>query len=532
MQRRLVIVLVLIVVTPLVALAWLGVRMARSEQRLVRQRIQEALIARLRDMDARIQGLLEQRAQRLIELTDAVEYRAEALRKLVRSTPEIDQVFIQAPDGSLLHPAPGGELSQAEREFLFRARRIFADRVLWSSMAEEGSRKAPNPASGPGLGAAQTVTRPDHGWYAWYWDQGLHLIFWRQDRHGNLIGAELSRERLLSDVINELPPPADEGSPPIALVDSRGEVVFQLGEGVVDLSAPSAVELPLTPPLGGWRLRQEDRGGPAIGTAGLLAGAGGFLAVALALGWLGIYLYRESTRDLREAAQRVRFVNQVSHELRTPLTNIRLYAELLEQQLDDDDEHAREQLAVIVSESHRLSRLIGNVLAFARQQRGRLQLHPKMAVLDDTAATVIEHFRPSLERAGVVVETSLAAPAPFPFDADAVEQVLANLLSNVEKYAAAGGWLRVASSQGGESATVTVEDHGPGIPREKVDAIFEPFVRLSDRLNEGVSGTGIGLTIARELARLHGGELRLVASAQGARFELWLPTETGRGGRT
>ena len=101
MQRRLVIVLVLIVVTPLVALAWLGVRTARSEQRLVRQRLQEALTARLRDMDARVQGLLEERAQQLIQLTDNLEYRPDALRQLVRSTPEIDQVFIQAEDGTL-----------------------------------------------------------------------------------------------------------------------------------------------------------------------------------------------------------------------------------------------------------------------------------------------------------------------------------------------------------------------------------------------------------------------------------------------
>jgi len=87
---------------------------------------------------------------------------------------------------------------------------------------------------------------------------------------------------------------------------------------------------------------------------------------------LTYYFYREQSREMREAAQRVSFVNQVSHELKTPLTNIRMYAELIEKDADESDERLQRYAGVIVSESQRLSRLIGNVLTFSRKQRRNL----------------------------------------------------------------------------------------------------------------------------------------------------------------
>ncbi|MGY8690555.1 MAG: sensor histidine kinase, partial [Verrucomicrobiales bacterium] len=99
-----------------------------------------------------------------------------------------------------------------------------------------------------------------------------------------------------------------------------------------------------------------------------------FRSILIAVGGLvlllGGYFYRANTQALKEAAQRVSFVNQVSHELKTPLTNIRMYAELAEGKLDPDDKETHACLEVVVAESGRLSRLIQNVLTFAKQQRG------------------------------------------------------------------------------------------------------------------------------------------------------------------
>ena len=116
-------------------------------------------------------------------------------------------------------------------------------------------------------------------------------------------------------------------------------------------------------------------------------------------------------------------------------------------------------------------------------------------------------------------------------DADLAAQVLANLVSNVEKYAAGGGRLVIrgeADKQGclGQ-VSLRVADAGPGIPDSSRERIFQPFVRLSQRVDEGVSGTGLGLSIARDLARRMGGDLRLESSDEGAVFVFSLPLAPG-----
>src|SRR5690606_38541242 len=108
-------------------------------------------------------------------------------------------------------------------------------------------------------------------------------------------------------------------------------------------------------------------------------------------------------------------------------------------------------------------------------------------------------------------------------DADAVGQIVANLVSNVEKYAASGGSLVIATRQDADRAVVRVTDRGPGIAAAHEGKVFTPFYRVSDRVTDGVTGTGIGLAIARDLARAGGGDLVLVPAGTGACFELILP---------
>jgi signal transduction histidine kinase len=141
--------------------------------------------------------------------------------------------------------------------------------------------------------------------------------------------------------------------------------------------------------------------------------------------------------------------------------------------------------------------------------------------VDDTIQAVIQQFQPALASQGVVTKFTAGAGAIVHFDPDAAEQILVNLLSNVEKYAAHGKRLDIVSRQDDERTAILVSDAGPGIPYAERDRIFQPFYRLSNRL-EGPAGTGIGLSIARGLARLHGGELRLVDSDRGAAFEVEL----------
>jgi signal transduction histidine kinase len=313
----------------------------------------------------------------------------------------------------------------------------------------------------------------------------------------------------------------------IVLQDARNAPLYQWGG-----YRPGAKELPfirlaLAPPLGAWSLEYyapaaefgRRVSGGALFNLGAAVGV-----VALALVALAAYFYRASSREMRAAARKVSFVNQVSHELKTPLTNIRMYAELLEERLPEDDGQARGHLGIVVAESRRLSRLINNILTFARQRQARPTLHAAPGDVDATIAAALESFRPVLEEAGVEIAFSPNAGRQVMMDSDALEQILGNLFSNVEKYALGGKTLEVASRQDGDRTEITVADRGPGIPAGQAEEVFRPFVRLSDKLTDGVAGTGIGLTIARDLARLHGGDVTLEPSAAGARFKVVLRT--------
>jgi len=522
-SRRLTALLVLIVVLPTGLLAWLAIRGVRDERGRVAGQLRAAAESRLADVDAKIQRVLDDRARLLLEMDVLSAGDTDGWREFARTTPVVTQVAVQAADGRLLHPPLESGLSDAERDFLLRIRQILVGRLLGSQVERIGTVDT------------QQVSPPaaDNGWYAWYWDTGLHLIFWRRDPTNNLIAVELDRVRLLADLLVELStePGGAESSISwgrIVLEDSQGRVIFQSGAAATQGTPVDTVERRLSPPLGAWNLRAEYWTGGMVGALGSFLRVAGLVVVAAVLAGLAFVFHRESSRELREASERVGFVNQVSHELRTPLTNIRLYAELLQRRLDDGDEN-KSYLDIIVAESGRLSRLIGNVLSFARRNRGALTIHPVEGCVDDTLRSVVDQFRPSLEGKGIEISLDLAASRPFRFDPDAVEQVVGNLLSNVEKYAGGGKTVEIASRQSGMKTVVRVADHGPGIPAGREEAVFEPFVRLSDRLTEGVSGTGIGLAIARELARLHGGELRLLATEVGACFELELPDD-GQGG--
>ena len=108
-------------------------------------------------------------------------------------------------------------------------------------------------------------------------------------------------------------------------------------------------------------------------------------------------------------------------------------------------------------------------------------------------------------------------------DVDALEQILGNLFNNVEKYASSGKRLEITSAQANACTEIVIRDDGPGIPARFGKRIFRPFQRLSNHIADS-PGTGIGLTIARQLAQLHGGDLRLVPSDSGASFEIRLYT--------
>lgn len=566
MRARLALILAVLVIVPLASLAWLGARMADDEARRFRERFDEVVRARLVDQAAAIERLMAEKARALLAATQDLPTDADGLRDRLRRESQFRHLMVLDVEGRLAFPPVDGPLSAAERSFIERTRGLWQGRALVrrpasKTLGNDGAAQGASPSKRPipklratmrALNDEAPQQRPQHGpqqsaqraprvplstvaaaapssedaygWHIWYWGGGLNLMFWRRHVDGRIYAVEVDRVQLLSDVVGRLPATRAEATDEkIALIDSSGRVAYVWGGWTPPKDAAPHMTQALKAPLTAWQLAWHGSiPAPAGIGGGLLAG---LVAMGVALLGLAVYFYRESTRDLRRAARRVTFVNQVSHELKTPLTNIRMYAELLEEELFDADDRAERYLGVITRESQRLSRLIGNILTFAKGQRKALSLHRAPAELDQIVRDVVEQFRPALTRCQVPITLELNATRRVSIDADAVGQVLYNLLSNVEKYAK-NGPLHIRTQQAPSRSVLTVHDGGSGIPKAARERIFAPFERLDDSLSEGAAGTGIGLGIARDLARLHGGDLALVPTDTGACFELTLTHPT------
>ena len=243
-----------------------------------------------------------------------------------------------------------------------------------------------------------------------------------------------------------------------------------------------------------------------------IAGGGGLLLV-------------DSRRQLRLAQQKTDFVSNVSHELKTPLTSIRMFSDLLVEGRVTDESKVRGYLGIISAEAARLTRLVNNVLDFARMERGERKFDARPLDLAALVAETASTLRPHLEAAGLRLELSLPkTPLSVSGDRDGLSQVLLNLVSNAEKYAASGAVVELDASLIGTMVVVSVSDRGPGVPSGLGERIFEKFFRADDALTSGVQGTGLGLTLARQIARAHGGDLAYSPrEGGGSRFTLTLP---------
>jgi signal transduction histidine kinase len=527
LKPRLAIAFFALVLAPLAAVAWLTIRNAEHEKKALSENVDALLSAELEAIARQLSSSMEARAQATSRVLDGLEIDAAPIRDAVRKEPSIRQIFVVGPDGRLVHPPLDGPRNESEEAFLRRTEHI------WTA-AEPFFRPLDQPESKGGTARATTSRG---GWYTWYWGSDVNFIYWRLDEDGRVRGAELDRMALLAGLVGELPETGQDDrarASRIELVAADGTPIYAFGGFTPPEGATPRVTRELDPPLAAWRLRHypsprlegKDLGGGAKVSAFVAAVALGLVVIALA-----IYVFRAAGAEAREARRRVTFVNQVSHELKTPLTNIRMYAELLEDRIDEEEAEPRRYVGVIVSESQRLSRLIGNVLSMARQQRNKLAVRPAKGRADLAIAAVLDQFAPSLASAGFEVVREIASDGTSLVDVDALGQIIGNLISNVEKYAGAGRWLAVRSRRDEDRLVVEVADRGPGVPRGHRERIFAPFVRLSEEVSEGASGTGIGLTIARDLARLHGGDLEFLPSETGAVFRLTVhaPLATGEG---
>ena len=200
------------------------------------------------------------------------------------------------------------------------------------------------------------------------------------------------------------------------------------------------------------------------------------------------------------------FISSVSHELRTPLSQILLFAETLSLGRVRTQEERDTATGVIVQEGRRLMHLVENILHFSRAERRMTRLGPEPLDLNRAVQEIVDDWRPLATAAEVRIRTDFAPDVHAVADRSALRQMLLNLLDNAVKYGPPRQTVTVGTTQRGDRARVWIDDQGLGIPQRERERVWASFYRLAQHANSSVAGSGIGLYVVRELARLHGGD--------------------------
>lgn len=400
------------------------------------------------------------------------------------------------------------------------------------AVAQNDNRSRLNPAEAE---FRQMIGDAAQGTVARFVDNRLALLFWHRSERapGAIFGAQISLAKLkpsLLGLLKESNAPLteeiclallDDNARPVGVSHpgfqanwKRPFVATEIGEALPHWEMAVYLLNPAT-------LTQTAR--TARLTLGLLIGV---LVLAIGVGsWL---IVGDLNRQLKLTRQKTDFVSNVSHELKTPLTSIRMFSELLAEDRVREPAKQKSYLNIITAETARLTRLINNVLDFSRMERGEKKYNFQDCDLAVLARDTAETYRPHLENNGFKLECQLPASLlTVRGDADALAQIIVNLLSNAEKYSNGAKEIEIHVARRDTPlphAEIKVLDRGPGVPRGCEEKIFEQFYRANDSLSSGIQGSGLGLTLARQIARAHGGDVVYEArEGGGSCFVLRLP---------
>lgn len=459
-----------------------------------------AIVAYLGSQTIGYQALRQQYAMEaegkteLSRVVDVIESALQIEEEKLRQGDEsaVQQIFIL--DGNqLIYPDITESLSMKEQIFVQKIAPIVENSsVLYQAYLNEGTEI------------------PEDGWYIRH-DHDMPLwIFWMKS-DSQITGYSVSYSYLMSQILNQL---VDESYDPASLItlEDNGQLLFQNHDQ--DSATIRYATQQLTFPFNYWQLNYyaAPYNGWLIYTLGTIV----IIVLCLVLGWLFWRVYQEYQRIQNTARQQVNFVSQVSHELRTPLTNISLFAELLQEEpLNDASQKYSE---IIHSESKRLTRLIQNILSFTKKREPTLSNFDLVDLVKQIAVT----FQPSFESKNLALNLQLPEACSIHSDQDAITQIINNLLSNAEKYGAMGKKVDVTVEQNEQGIMIKVRDYGEGISHKHLSQIFKPFYRVHSKITEGVAGTGIGLTIAYQLAESIHGVISAHSLDQGVEFRLFI----------
>jgi len=239
---------------------------------------------------------------------------------------------------------------------------------------------------------------------------------------------------------------------------------------------------------------------------------------------------RSVSHELELARMKSDFVSTVSHEFKSPLTSIRQLAEMLQSGRVPSEERRQQYYDVLLEQSERLALLTDNILSLAKIEEGRAEFAFETTDVSALLAKVVSSFQERVRHEGFDIELKVQGPIPLvSVDRTALSQALTNLIDNAIKYSGDSRKVVVGASVEGQSLAITVQDFGVGIKKEDIDRVFERFFRGGDELTRTVKGSGLGLTLVKEIVEAHRGKVQVESEpGKGSVFSIRLPLLLGK----
>lgn len=217
------------------------------------------------------------------------------------------------------------------------------------------------------------------------------------------------------------------------------------------------------------------------------------------------------------------FVANVTHELKTPLTSIKMFAETILLDRARSEAIRKKYANIIMKESEVLKRKIDNILEYSARKNENAKYRMKETSLTLLVGEVMDEMKYWLDINKFEVKTELEEGIFARVDPEAIKQALTNLVGNAIKYSPADKNLVVRLKKNSEKIVIEVEDTGMGIPKDQLNLVFQKFYRIRSQENESTTGTGLGLSVTRDIVQAHHGEISVESEInKGSKFTIWL----------
>jgi signal transduction histidine kinase len=256
-----------------------------------------------------------------------------------------------------------------------------------------------------------------------------------------------------------------------------------------------------------------------------------FILIAGILVFGLILTIRSFTREMELSRMKSDFVSTVSHEFKSPLTSIRQIAEMLHAGRVPSEERRQKYYDVLLEQSERLSLLTENVLSFAKMEEGKREFVFEQADIKALLMKIVSTIQDQVRHDGFEIEAEIENfLPPIRADVSALTQAITNLIDNAVKYSGDSKKVFVKAQVDEQHLVISVRDYGVGIKKEELNKIFDRFYRGGDELTRTVKGSGLGLTLVKQIVEAHKGSIQVDSElGKGSVFSMKFPIDPNKG---